>query len=171
MSKIVFVDTETTGLDPQRHKVWEIAAIVRQDGEDVEWEWMFKVDLSTADPTSLRLNRYYGRNRGSYPTMSDAAVMSRVLGGGYFAGANPSFDAGFLEKFLRTHGHCPTWHHRKIDIESMAMTVLGWDVPQGLSVSALALGIEFDESQAHTALADARLARDIYDTIRALESK
>lgn len=30
MTVLAFVDTETTGLDPDRHEIWEVALIVRR---------------------------------------------------------------------------------------------------------------------------------------------
>ena len=63
--RIVFVDIETTGLDPHRHDVWEIAAIVRDPGQlDVEHCWMIRPDLVASDPAALRISRYYQRTAG-----------------------------------------------------------------------------------------------------------
>ena len=35
-SQVAFIDTETGGLDPEDHPVWEIAVIV--DGEEYVWQ-------------------------------------------------------------------------------------------------------------------------------------
>lgn len=67
MSRIVFLDTETTGLDSDRHDVWEIGYIVRvpnNDGEgwtDFEYLYLVPPDLSTADPNGLRISKFYER--------------------------------------------------------------------------------------------------------------
>ncbi len=68
MTNIAAVDTETTGLDPSRHDVWEIA-IIRPDlplgsttgPYDLKRSTLIHTppDLSKADPTSLRINRFY----------------------------------------------------------------------------------------------------------------
>lgn len=169
--RIVFVDVETTGLDPDRHHIWEIAVILRDpDTEDAEHHWMVRADLETADPASLRIGRYYERTRG-WGRMEEpeyvAGTLAPMLDGAYLAGAVPSFDAAFLARFLRRHGQCPTWHHRLICVETMAATVLDLPVPLGLTDSADALGVPLDTSVTHTALGDARLARGVYDATRA----
>lgn len=64
MTKLVFLDTETTGLNPDRCDVWEIAAIVREDdAPDVEYVWQLRPDLTGAEPTGLRIGRYYERTK------------------------------------------------------------------------------------------------------------
>lgn len=64
MTRICFLDTETTGLQPHHHEVWEIAVISRAlpgDGDDVELMWHVRPDLTKADPTALRIGRFYER--------------------------------------------------------------------------------------------------------------
>lgn len=65
MSKIVFIDTETTGLDPEWHEIWEVAIIVRdtkQSGwQDVSWVWQLEVDLGKADTIALNIGRFHER--------------------------------------------------------------------------------------------------------------
>ena len=166
MARIVFVDVETTGLDVDRHHAWEIALIVREpDKDDVEYTWQVVAPMATADPTALRINRYYERFVwGSAKGPRDLAVfVAKTLDGAHLAAANPAFDAAFLGKFLRDNGQCPAWHYRLICVESMAMTALGSPVPLGLGKCAERLGLDVDESVAHTALGDAALARDVYD--------
>jgi hypothetical protein len=72
VSRLVFLDTETTGLNPWHHEVWEIAVITRkviehedQPTQTVDEEHVFHVkpDLTKADPTALRICRYYERTR------------------------------------------------------------------------------------------------------------
>lgn len=55
----MFIDTETTGLDPDRHEVWEIAAIYESGGKWYEWEAQLPVDLTRADPTGLRIGAHF----------------------------------------------------------------------------------------------------------------
>ncbi len=65
---LVFIDTETTGLDPRKHELIEIAVVrVKQDWSGdkptftVADEWSTKVrpeNIQSADPASLRVNGY-----------------------------------------------------------------------------------------------------------------
>lgn len=60
---LVFLDTETTGLNWQACEIWEIGAIVRKPGEpDVEYAWQLRPTLVGAEPTGLRIGRYYERS-------------------------------------------------------------------------------------------------------------
>lgn len=138
---VVFLDTETTGLDPERHQVWELALI--RDGK--EYVWQLPVDLTRADPTGLRIGQFYERRSAIAPTgsvaklhrvqwpskepkwdmvglpVSDTAeTVARLLDGRHMVGAVPSFDAAFLTRWLNAHGQAATWHYHLIDVEALA---------------------------------------------------
>jgi hypothetical protein len=51
---VVFVDLETTGLDPARHELWDVG-IVTDDDQEIEFH--VRPSLTTADPGALRLTR------------------------------------------------------------------------------------------------------------------
>lgn len=153
MSKIAFLDTETTGLDHERHEVWEIGLITRDGDVDTEYLWQLWPDLTLADPTGLRISRFYEREQltrtGDYGqaaielvlTTSDrgsfefeqwqprtpkqvAAELARLLDGRTIIGAVPSFDANFLTTFLRSEGEAATWHYHLVDVENVAVGYL-----------------------------------------------
>jgi hypothetical protein len=42
MDNLIFLDTETTGLDPDFHQIWEVGAI---EGDGTEHHWFLPVDL------------------------------------------------------------------------------------------------------------------------------
>lgn len=185
---LVFLDLESTGLDPDRHEPWEIAAIVRGRGSPVmdgEWLWRLKPDLTVADPAALRISRYYDRQaingegsaicidwpgRAVHENPEDvtpglvAEHLACLLAGAVLVGAVPSFDDGFLDRFLRRNGHCPTWSYRLVCVETLTAGHFGRLVG-GLADCARELGVPVDPDVAHTALGDARLARDIYDVV------
>jgi len=157
---VVFVDLETTGLDPDRgHELYEIALI---EADGAEHCWWVKPNLEHADPTSLRVGRYYQR----LPSKVDrpervAREVARLTAGMHLVGACPWFDAGMLKAFLRRHGQAPAWHHRHRCVESLAMGKLGHDV-EGQRAAAEALGLVVPEGDHHTAIGDARVARGIW---------
>lgn len=77
MTKLAFIDTETTGLDARRHGIWELAMILRDDApetaagsSDTEYLWQFDVNVSTAEPIALKINGFYDR-RWTYPVDDD----------------------------------------------------------------------------------------------------
>jgi DNA polymerase III epsilon subunit-like protein len=187
---LAFVDVETTGLDPDRHEVYEVALITDDNGQRTEYRWWIEdVELRTADPDALRISRYYQR----YPTAgteryqegvvlsatSVAALVAKVTAGRHLVGAVPSLDAAFLTRLLRRAGYAPAWHYHLVDVEAL---VAGWlaaaagefpDIRSDLDPTppwnsrelALALRVEHDPDAQHTALGDARWAAAIYDAV------
>lgn len=149
MSRLAFLDTETTGLDFERHEVWEIGLITRDGDVDTEYLWQLWPDLQLADPTGLRISRFYEREQLTrhgdaaaieYESMPDAgfevgqwqpshpklvaAKLARLLDGRSIIGAVPSFDANFLTTFLRSEGQAATWHYHLVDVENVAVGYL-----------------------------------------------
>jgi hypothetical protein len=61
---LCFIDTETTGLDPERHEIWEVAVSIREPsdgggwGEDAEYVWQLPVDLARADTIALNIGHF-----------------------------------------------------------------------------------------------------------------
>jgi DNA polymerase III epsilon subunit-like protein len=188
VTKIVFLDTETTGLDSDRHEVWEIGAIARTDEGDVEYWWQLRPDLATADAGGLRIGRYYERNlagtygvgfamRREHPdnevaedkwghdAPKVASQLARLLDGVTLVGAVPDFDARFLTRFLRTNGEAPTWHYHLVDVETLAAGALRQAPPWDFDQLLAAYELKYDEADRHTALGDARMVRDLYDAV------
>lgn len=178
--KIVFIDCETTSLRPDR-RAWEIAAIVRRPGagDDEEYAWFIEVeelDLGNADPTALKVGRFYERhpqmldprNTVSYE-WSVLKQIERLTRGAILMGSNPSFDAETLARRMRKLGLCPSWHYHPFDVPTLA---LGWLYGSGVyqgsrksdAISA-ACGIDPAKYDRHTALGDCRWMRDLYDQV------
>jgi DNA polymerase III epsilon subunit-like protein len=101
--------------------------------------------------------------------------------GAVLIGSNPGFDVAFLTKLLRAHDRKLPWHYRPVDIATLAAGYLhglaastqfpgtGQDIaPLPFSSRSLsqAVGVEPPgPDTAHTALGDARWARDVYDAV------
>ncbi|SFT31866.1 3'-5' exonuclease [Streptomyces sp. ok210] len=202
---IAFIDTETTGLDPDSHQVWEIAVIMRTPGEpDGEHHWQIRPTelhlAQSADPKALEIGRYQERMvipndyfvgqidaHGRPVAMSHKTLaydLTKILKGAVLVGSNPAFDAAFLRVFLDS----APWHYRTVDIATMAvghlygqahaLTRQHCDAEAYGRVDALLaegwrsyelsrqMGVEPpSKADAHTALGDARWARDVYDAI------
>ncbi len=167
MSNLVFLDTETTGLDPTLHEVWELA-YAYEHGEPAAI--VLPHSLQTADPEALRLNGYWSRRMRLTDTSADADLKLRqILTGQTIVGANPAFDTAFL----RARWGVAPWHHRLIDVESMALPVLGYDRPNGLHGLAADLrerGHDVPEPD-HSAAADVATTRAVYNALRAEATK
>lgn len=171
MSGVCFVDTETTGLDPDRHEIWEVG-LITPDG--TEHQWFLQVDLGRADPVALGIGHFHERcpQPQRVTTRSGfASAFADLTRGMHLAGAVVSFDEERLRKLLRSSGACPEWHYHLIDVEALAV---GWlcankwtaDLPWSSDELTALLGLAVPgENERHTALGDARWAKRIYERI------
>lgn len=127
--RVVFLDTETTGLDPATEELFEIAAIDGATGD----EFVFHLEplpevVDRMHPKAAEVNRFHERTAAPDWKWDSphrvADKLDRVLNGAHIVGAVPDFDARFLTAW---YGHMqmpvPRWHYHLIDIESMAV---GW---------------------------------------------
>lgn len=194
MSQIIFLDTETTGLNHDTCEIWEIGAIVRDDqGSEREYCWQIRPSLHHAEPTGLRISGYYERLHPDLVGASEgtgrrivhpggipgddpkiyaresageiALQLARILDGSFVVGAVPWFDERFLQRFLRDNGQCATHNYHLIDVEALAAGALGMPPKWDFDVLLDAFGLKYDEADRHTALGDARMARDLYDAV------
>jgi DNA polymerase III epsilon subunit-like protein len=118
--------------------------------------------------------------------LTDAAIrtIATRLDGATLIGVNPQFDAAFITKILRSHGFEPTWQYRLIDLNSMARGhLLGLDRNPDSSGTGARIALDMtigsktlsdwcgvDRPNDHTALGDARWARDWYQAITSEDS-
>lgn len=155
---LVFLDIETTGLDPSRHEVWEIAYAV--DRGPIQSSFVAH-STASADPVALKLNGYLERFKGApLLGLKFEAGLREALTGATIVGANPAFDAGFLRA---RWGDSP-WHHRLWDVEAYAAGVLGFGSLKGNAGVAQALR-DLGHSVPvpdHTAAADVETTRASY---------
>lgn len=147
MTPLIFLDCETTGLDPARHEIWEVAAIVRDDERNTrtEYVWQLPVDLGQADTIALNIGQFMDRRWTEWKTYDSetgvethqsfamphgvwdpqemdvwCAEFARLTWGAHLVGAVVSFDADRLERLLRSWNQCPGWHYHLIDVEALA---------------------------------------------------
>lgn len=181
-----YVDTETTGLDPDVHEIWECALIVEGPKGPQEHHWFLPVDLGRADPFGLAVGQFYERypDKRCYPEIPGkitpldefAYEFSMRTRGLHMIGAVISFDDKRLEKLLRWNKQLPGWHYHIFDVEAAAV---GWCRGKGIDLEGALkddgsswdstklsrlVGVDPDDFlPKHTALSDARWARAMYN--------
>jgi DNA polymerase III epsilon subunit-like protein len=175
MSELMFIDTETTGLHPEIHGVWEIGLITEAGQEHLIH--LRDVNLKYADGTALKITRFYERYEQEAKAKSMTAGQFvewflEMAEGKHWVGAIPSFDEERIRRVVYAQGLAPTWHYHLIDVEAMAVgylsTEYNLDLPWDSEHLSKLLGIHPDTASRHTALGDARWAKAMYEAVMRL---
>jgi DNA polymerase-3 subunit epsilon len=169
MSRIVFIDTETTGLVVGQHEVIEVAIITEHEDGTVE-RWESKVApqrIEDAHPRALEINGYTPEAWEGAPTASEVApAVSERLKGAVVCGHNVNFDIRFLTALLSNAGIEQELSHRGvIDTITLAHEHLKPTGLRSVSLINCRRWLGWSEAGAHTALADAEAARRLYHSL------
>lgn len=160
---LAFIDLETTGLDPSKHEIIEVAIIIdKGDGTALlEWETKIKPEnLSSAHPKALEINGYSEEEWADAPTLGEVSDrIVALLSGTIPVAHNAHFDRGFLE----THLGVENVPHRWLDTISIAHVVLPNRNKYSLGSLCDLYGI--NNAGAHRALPDARRCKSLYEEL------
>lgn len=172
---LAFIDTETTGTDPEVHEIIELAVIIARQVERPgkgpsleiieECEWKIKPQhIEKADEQALRVNGY---NEVDWMFAVDRKKameeFAKKTQSAIFISHNLVFDYVFVMKAFEETGVQNIMHYGKLDTISMALARL-YDAPQAdkFSLRALCELLKVENSKAHTALADTRALVAVY---------
>lgn len=132
MTPLLWVDVETTGLDPRRHRLLEVAMVATDASLEVEARIaaVFPAAPRVMDPEARAMHEANGllaECRELRRTMNSLAAIDQVdaledfakrFGGRPMAGSNPSFDREFLRWcLLGVERH---FHYRSFDVNTLA---------------------------------------------------
>lgn len=185
--RLVFLDTETTGLESDAD-VWDFAVIIRDPGQpDVEMQFFVEHDEAKAArlPEPF-LSDYRARYSPDTALIREEAAsrIADITRRAHIVGAVPNFDTQRLERLLflasAEVAAKPEWHYHLIDVETLAVgwlygasglqerhdavpVLLPWDS----DALSLAVGVTppAQGDGRHTALGDARWTRAVFDAI------
>lgn len=195
MSDIVFMDTETLGLDPCA-PVWEFAAI-RRAPNGVEQQYHCFIDHDPSFWLQFMPQKFVDDYKARFDfrealTFHDAAEMIHTATvDAHIVGAVPSFDTERLARLLdRTGWGAPPWHYHLIDIENMVVGYLHgvamraidearmrdeepeavWvnrtlELPWKSDQLSRAVNVNPDDFDRHTAMGDVQWVRAQWDAI------
>jgi DNA polymerase III epsilon subunit-like protein len=190
MTRIIALDTETTGLDVRYESVWEIAVHDVHTGE--EKSWTIEPSPHTVQdmhPRAAEVNKYFDRTLAidwnwdapyNWVNVEGARKVYRELAewldGSHIIGAVPNFDTEFLAKrYQSLQVPMPIWHYHLIDVEAVAIGYLAANgirlpLPWDSDNLSSRCGVTPPTDARHEALADARWAADLYRKVTGIRS-
>jgi DNA polymerase III epsilon subunit-like protein len=178
----VFIDFETSGLDPAKHEIMQAGVVVVDDDfKEIMFRSWPEVDfcLENAEKEALEVNGFSG-HKSPISQLQLCCELEQILQefavhektsakgniyrvarlGGHNVG---SFDAAFLINLFKRNGKfCPIDYHF-VDTVSLAMAYFykRKNKPTSLKLTALGDFFGFNTQGAHGALFDATLSRDL----------
>jgi len=169
-TKVAFGDSETLGLNPHLHPIWELAIILPDTGDEHIWQVRpTPTEVSAADPIAVRISGFDKRYDDAAALRKGETVdrFSELLRGRHIVGAVPSFDEERLRlMYLSVHGMHDRfpWHYRLVDVESGMLAKLGVGPGQEPDALAALLGVTVHPDK-HSALGDARWVRAVFEAL------
>jgi DNA polymerase III epsilon subunit-like protein len=181
--QVAFVDTETAGLHPDKHPIWEIGVIV--DGEEYVWQqqmfgggkrWKEWVDPWVVENMPRIIDEYDPAK--ALTLRSSVNQFVELVRGRHVVGCNPRFDMERIHRTWRAFHQDDweePWNYHLIDVEAL---MLGWrahgmrdtfetpTLPWKASDLARQVGVNPEDFEPkHSALADARFARACFEAV------
>jgi DNA polymerase III epsilon subunit-like protein len=182
--ELLFIDTETGGLDPRRNSIISLGAVVWRNGELIdEFEVLIREPELCLDPEALAINKIDRREielRGKTPSCAidefenflkknfSGDLSNRRL---TLAGHNIGFDKSFLRRLYEftNRSFDDTFSHRSIDTSSIvAFLMLAGAVAIDKPSSDAAFeyfGINFKPGTRHTSLGDAAATATLFNRL------
>lgn len=186
-SKILWIDTETTGLDPKENDIWQLAYLIEIDGEVVDGQNMYirPFDFNNIDDEALEVGGITVEKLLEIELTTEQAVAQikrtwkkyidkfnrddKFVIAGYWV----HFDAGFVRQMFHKAGDkygIGSWCFSPLmDVSTFVGTAIarhGWRFPNyKLETVCDRLGIQIE---AHDALSDIYATRSLYSAIQGL---
>lgn len=166
MRPLIWLDIETTGLNPEQHEIIEFAAHRTTDG--VECRIKIKPEHpETAHPQALEVTGYTDEKWADAIPLKEALERIAAFAKGcdarpMSAGQNVNFDLGFLKAAFKAHGIKYPFHYHSVDTMTLAHEHLRLLGQKSISLDAVCDTLGISNEGAHTALADVRRTKAVY---------
>lgn len=162
MNKYVVIDTETTGLDFNKHEVIGFGGIVLIDGVIVETieVLIHPARIEQADPKALEVNGYTPKKwRDAIPAKVALEMIGEFLirhSDGTLVGHNVNFDIQFLKRFGASWrgGFGYRFPKPYLDTRDLCRAVLSPFGLHSMSLDNICAFLGWERRRAHSALSD-----------------
>jgi DNA polymerase III epsilon subunit-like protein len=175
-------DTETTGLDPYMHDVIELSLLRMSDG--VQKTWCLKpINIKNVDAAALRINQHkiedlnhttpYGRETYKDPEKVIVEIENWVMNDGVstdyraLIGQNILFDKNMLEHLWKKCNAYDSFPFGRRFLDTMIIEFfldLAKDsISDSYSLSSIAKKYGIKNEKSHTAAADVRCTKEVFD--------
>lgn len=165
---IVWLDTETTGLDPLENDIIEFAAVRDDTGESLEMKiWPDRPE--NANPRALEINGYSVEawEEAGAVTMEEAAPkIAAFLHNVILGGQNVSFDEDFIKAALKTHKVETRIGYHKLDTVTLALVHIRPLGIRSVSLHTICNVLGISNEGEHTAMADVLRTQAVYQALR-----
>lgn len=183
--KLIYLDTETDGLDPKKNSIVQLAGIIRVNGQEEEFDFkMAPWPGRESDPEALAVSGRTVEEVKAYPPAPEVfrlfiALLSKYVDryakkDKFFCLAyNARFDDDFLRAWFEAMGdkYYGSWFWTPaLDVMQLAAFYLMRERPdlpnfKLATVAKAVLGIDPPEGSYHDAMFDIKAARDIVKVI------
>jgi len=166
--KISIIDLETTGLDPDKHEIIEIGAVIFDDEKPGSLETVnIKVipeHIENASPKALEVNGYKKEDWTDAVTLEKAmSILSPKVGDSIFCAHNMIFDWGFLNAACKKLFIELPFNHRKIDLFTIAWAKIDHSKMKYWNLKAICEELEIEPEPAiHRAINGAMTEYEVY---------
>ena len=170
---IIFIDLETSGLDPTQHEILEVGLAYK--GQDHLWrEESYKIKMEhpeKADSKALEINGYSEYKWKHAQTLQDflPSFLDRLGNFHVIGGQCVNFDVNFIIGQAKKLG-LGDLAQKKVSRRLVDTTCLAYEhcVPYGLkslSLKNICDWLDIPQTEAHTALGDIKATVAIYDKL------
>lgn len=178
---LAFIDTETTGLDPENHEIIQIGCVLVSQNQDADGNQVYEIveefelkvkpeKIENADKVALRINGYNEADWVFAYTLKEAMqIFSDKTKDAIMVAHNMPFDFAFLLKAFSTTKVENKLHYHKLDTISIAYAkAKKRDDISRFSLRFLCEVFKIDNKKAHTALSDCRATFELYKKLMSL---
>lgn len=166
--RVVFIDTETGGLDPKTSNILSYTIQVWVDGVRQAPQTTYLIPTLPVDPGAAKVNGYtpeeWHRRGADHSFDWNDLQRLQVLKDSVPGGHNTKFDLAFIAaECERLQVLCPQWHYQIVDTQAMSMGLSGIGAIKSPSLSKVCAALGIPANGAHTSEGDVRMTIDLWE--------